>query len=137
MKRLVRDAVSHAGELSDIEVVETHHRHKQDAPSGTALALARVIAANRLEKGQENGTTAGADVPIHSLRLGGVPGEHSVHLASDEEVLTVSHRALSRDVFARGAIRAARFLAGRPSGFYTMQDLIDDVTENSAKDDGD
>ena len=99
---------------SEVEIVETHHKHKKDAPSGTALALARAIDGGE-----------GRDVPIHSVRAGGVPGDHQVIFAADEEVVTISHRALSRRVFARGAVRAARFVSGRDAGFYRMHDLVE------------
>lgn len=93
----------------DLEITETHHNRKKDAPSGTALLLRGA---------------AGRVCPIHSLRLGGVPGDHSVHFGNDGEVLTFTHRALNRSVFALGALRAARFaLTARP-GFYTFRDVL-------------
>ncbi len=101
----------------DVEIVETHHAGKRDRPSGTALALSEVISTERAD---------GAGAPrIHSLRLGGVSGEHRVLFANQEEAITLSHRALSRDVFARGAIRAARFITEKTKGFYRMSDLLE------------
>lgn len=93
----------------EVEVVESHHKRKMDAPSGTAVSLVAAL---------------GGDVPTHSLRMGGIVGEHAAHFASEEEEILLSHRALSRDVFARGALRAARWLAGRPAGRYEMKDVL-------------
>lgn len=128
MKELLGLAARKAGELGDIEIVEIHHRDKRDAPSGTALALAKTIEGNvrRLPRSSSPSRAPADGVPVHSVRIGGVHGEHRVYLGGREEVLTVSHRALSRDVFARGAIEAARFVAGRQSGFFTMEDLVRD-----------
>ncbi len=108
----------------DVEIVETHHAGKRDRPSGTALALSQVISTeSRPISGDQDG--AGGPIRIHSLRLGGVSGEHRVLFANHEEVITLSHRALSRDVFARGAIRAARFITEKKKGFYRMADLLE------------
>jgi 4-hydroxy-tetrahydrodipicolinate reductase len=115
------------GDDFDTEIIESHHRHKRDAPSGTALALAREIAgANETVFGRgKRRTRKQGTVNIHSVRAGGIPGDHSIVFSSEEEVLTLSHRALSRIVFARGALRAARFLASRSSGFYSMKDVLE------------
>lgn len=116
----------------DIEIVEAHHRHKVDAPSGTALALAEVIAA-AVERPLEQHAVYGrhgiaprtpGEIGIHAIRGGGNAGEHTVLIADDGEEIRISHRAFSRRTFALGAVRAARFLAGQPAGFYTMSDLI-------------
>jgi len=109
-----RAAGAFAGEV-DVAIIEAHHNRKKDAPSGTALALARAVTGGAGDVG---------DVPIHSIRAGDIPGDHEVVFAGDEEVLTLGHRAISRQVFARGAIRAARFLAGREPGLYRMADLV-------------
>ena len=112
LKRLVAIA---SGFLPDsrIEIEEIHHIHKKDAPSGTARMLAQVIEEKKKEQ-----------VPVHSLRLGEVPGDHRVIFGCGNEILSLSHRALSRRIFADGALRAVRFLAGKPPGYYTMDDLI-------------
>ena len=111
----------------DIEVIETHHRHKQDAPSGTALALADAILAGLNGDGQVHPLVPGRDghaprqpgeIGIHAVRGGGNTGEHRVLFASDEEEITIGHRAFSRAVFAAGAIRAAKALVGKPPGWY-------------------
>ena len=111
----------------DIEVIETHHRHKQDAPSGTALALADAILAGLSGDGQAHPLVPGRDghaprqpgeIGIHAVRGGGNTGEHRVLFASDEEEITIGHRAFSRAVFAAGAIRAAKALVGQAPGWY-------------------
>jgi 4-hydroxy-tetrahydrodipicolinate reductase len=116
----------------DIEILEMHHRHKTDAPSGTALALGEAAARGRgaplqAERGRD-GTSLmrqPGSVGFASLRGGTVPGEHDVIFAGPEERLILSHRAESRIIFARGALAAARFLAGKPPGLYSMRDVID------------
>ncbi len=111
----------------DIEVIETHHRHKQDAPSGTALALTGAILAGLAGDGQAHPLVPGreghaprqpGEIGIHAVRGGGNTGEHHVIFASDEEEITIGHRAFSRAVFAAGAIRAAKALVGKPPGWY-------------------
>ncbi|MDR1049287.1 MAG: 4-hydroxy-tetrahydrodipicolinate reductase [Synergistaceae bacterium] len=93
----------------DMEIVETHHNKKKDAPSGTAILLR---------------DAAGRPAVTHSLRLGGVPGDHAVCFANEGETLSFSHRALSRGVFALGALRAALFASKAPPGFYTFEDML-------------
>ncbi|MBI4115788.1 MAG: 4-hydroxy-tetrahydrodipicolinate reductase [Candidatus Omnitrophica bacterium] len=100
----------------DIEITETHHRMKKDAPSGTALELARLITEAK------KGT-----VPIHSLRGGDVVGDHTVSFLGDGEIIELVHRATSRDAFARGALRAAKFVARHKSGLYNMRDLLKSI----------
>jgi 4-hydroxy-tetrahydrodipicolinate reductase len=127
LKSVLRTVSPWLTDSTDVEIVEFHHRDKVDFPSGTAIALAHSIApdgqpiAGRGEFANPESTR----VHIHSVRMGGVVGEHQVHFASDEEVITLSHRAISRNVFARGALRAARFVIGREKGLYTMNDLLE------------
>ena len=110
----------------DVEIVEAHHRHKVDAPSGTALALARAVAEasggdleGRVRHGREGASRRDADeIGIHAIRAGGNPGEHTVILASEGEELRLSHRAFSRASYAQGALRAARLIVGQPPGWY-------------------
>ena len=130
---LVRRAVAALGPTFDIEIVETHHRMKMDAPSGTALRLAESAAQARgdmrLVHGR-GGPLAGSparapnEIGIHSVRGGDVVGDHSVHLIGDGERLELVHRATSRDVFAHGALRAARWIHEKPAGRYALADVI-------------
>jgi 4-hydroxy-tetrahydrodipicolinate reductase len=108
----------------DVEITETHHRGKRDAPSGTAIILAEAIAGGRNQSlgdhaqyGRHGETLRKPqEIGIHSLRAGALPGEHIVLFASEDEELRISHRALSRRAFAKGAIDAARALVGHPPG---------------------
>ena len=118
----------------DIEIVESHHRFKRDAPSGTALGILESIceslgldsdAVRKDGRSGDDPRPAGAgQIGMHALRLGSEVGRHEAHFASPEEEITLSHRASTRDVFARGALRAARWLAGKPPGRYTMRDVL-------------
>lgn len=130
--RLLPSIVRALGAEYDTEIVEMHHHFKKDAPSGTAIRLAEAIAAGRerplaeLEKFGRHGIdprTPG-QIGLHSLRLGGNAGEHHVFFASEGEEIEIAHRALSRETFARGAIRTAQFLAGKGPGWYTMDDVL-------------
>jgi 4-hydroxy-tetrahydrodipicolinate reductase len=116
----------------DIEIVETHHRAKIDAPSGTALRLAEGVrgarqAASHLVHGREGkpGPRAAAEIGMHAVRGGDVLGDHTVHLLGGGERIEMTHRATHRDVFARGALRAARWLSGRAPGRYALGDVLD------------
>ena len=111
---LARTAAQRLGPSYDVAVVESHHARKQDAPSGTAKRLAEVLAAVR----------GGAAVPIQAIRAGDIVGDHTVILAGPSERLELTHRAHSREVFAQGALRAARFAAGRSPGLYDMGDVL-------------
>lgn len=131
LSELVERAATVLGPEWDIEIAETHHRMKADAPSGTALALGEAAARGRgsslkPERGRD-GTrlkrTPGA-IGFASLRGGTVAGDHDVMFLGPEERLVLSHRAESRMIFARGALAAARFLAGKPPGLYSMRDVI-------------
>jgi 4-hydroxy-tetrahydrodipicolinate reductase len=134
LAHLVREAAQRLGPDWDIEIVETHHRMKVDAPSGTALLLGEAAAAGRGEalgdvaqRGRDGIT--GARVPgaigFASLRGGSVAGDHAVHFLADNERLTLSHQAENRGIFARGAVRAAEWLLGRAPGRYTMGQVLD------------
>ncbi len=130
---LVREAANRLGEDWDIEIVETHHRMKVDAPSGTALLLGEaaakgrgVVLADESERGRDGITGArrqGA-IGFASLRGGSVAGDHAVHFLSDNERLTLSHLAENRTIFAKGAVRAALWLIGKPAGRYTMPEVL-------------
>ncbi len=133
LAHLVRQASASLGEDWDIEIVETHHRMKVDAPSGTAQLLGEAAAKGRgiaLEENSERGRdgitgqrAAGA-IGFASLRGGSVAGEHSVHFLSDNERLTLSHSAENRTIFANGALRAALWLIGQKPGRYTMGEVL-------------
>jgi 4-hydroxy-tetrahydrodipicolinate reductase len=97
------------------EIVETHHKMKKDAPSGTAKTLAGIL---RITQGVER------EIPIQSIREGDVVGEHVVIFNGPGERLELSHRAASREIFARGALRAAKWIVGKPAGLYSMQDVL-------------
>lgn len=127
LARLVTQAAARLGTAAQIEIVETHHRHKADAPSGTALRLAEAVRQARPDlevRPGRSGLTAGGRAPrelgIQSVRMGEVVGDHDVHLALDHEIITLSHRALSRDLFAAGALAAAAFVARAAAGRYDM-----------------
>jgi 4-hydroxy-tetrahydrodipicolinate reductase len=117
----------------DIEIFEAHHRRKVDAPSGTALMLGEADAQGRevelkavSERGRDGltGPRAPGAIGFSVLRAGGLVGDHSVVIASEDEVLTLSHSARDRSLFARGAVAAARWLRGRPAGLYDMMDVL-------------
>ncbi len=121
------------GEGYDIEIVEMHHRRKKDAPSGTALKLARSICEalswdpeQVLAFGREGmvGERPARQLAIHAVRGGDVVGDHTIIFSGPGERIEITHRVSSRDVFARGAIRAGKSLAGRPAGLYSMQDVL-------------
>ena len=131
LAELVERAAKVLGSDWDIEIAETHHRNKADAPSGTALLLGEAAARGRggplkAERGRD-GTglkrEAGA-IGFASLRGGSVPGDHDVYFLGAEERVILSHRAESRMIFARGALAGARFLVGKPAGFYSMRDVV-------------
>jgi 4-hydroxy-tetrahydrodipicolinate reductase len=112
---LTRNAAEQLGSDFDAEIVETHHKMKKDAPSGTAKTLAEVLKA--AQKTQ-------SEVPIESIREGNVVGEHSVIFRGPGERLELTHRAASREIFGRGALRAAKWIMGRPPGLYSMQNVL-------------
>jgi len=130
---LVEQAAQRLGADYDIEILEMHHRHKVDAPSGTALALGKAAAAGRaidlaassqrVRDGITGPRKTGA-IGFATLRGGDNPGEHRVIFAADGEQVELGHRATSRRVFARGAVTAAQWLAGKPPGLYGMKDVL-------------
>jgi 4-hydroxy-tetrahydrodipicolinate reductase len=131
--KVLADMARMLGDDYDVEIVETHHRFKKDAPSGTALRMAEVVAQ---ALGRDLGKTAVYDrhdrlaertrteIGVVALRSGDVVGEHTVSFGSLGERLELTHRAHSRDNFARGALRAARFIATAPPGLYSMQHVL-------------
>lgn len=134
LQRLVREAAARLGSDWDIEVLEMHHRDKIDAPSGTALMLGEAAAQGRGTTLAESGVTGragltGARVPgtigLAALRGGSVVGDHGVIFAGADERIELIHRAQDRMIFARGAVKAALWLAGREAGRYTMDQVLD------------
>ena len=133
LAELVRRAAQSLGPDWDIEVLETHHRHKVDAPSGTALLLGEAAAEGRgaslkdLRLAPYDGVTGErpeGKIGFSVRRSGGVIGEHDITFGTEEEILSLSHTALNRDVFARGALKAAEWGATQPAGWYSMKDVL-------------
>ena len=133
LAHLVRETAARLGEAWDVEIAEMHHRHKADAPSGTALLLGAAAAEGRgvqLDEVSDRGRDGmtGPREPGHfgfaALRGGSVAGDHQVIFATDGERLELGHRAESRDIFARGAVKAAVWLQGKPPGRYHMADVM-------------
>ena len=130
---LVRKAAEILGVEYDCEVVEMHHRHKKDAPSGTALMLAKAAAAGRGQDfdavsvfGREGmvGERPQGEIAVHALRGGSVIGDHTVMFAGDVERVELVHKAQSREAFAAGALRAALWAADKKPGLYNMRDVL-------------
>jgi 4-hydroxy-tetrahydrodipicolinate reductase len=129
---LTRRASAVLGSDYDAEVIEMHHRFKKDAPSGTAARLLEIIleerklTADALRHGREGitGERTSTEVGIHALRGGDVVGDHTVMFAALGERIELTHKASDRGIFARGSIRAAQWLVGRPAGVYDMQDVL-------------
>jgi 4-hydroxy-tetrahydrodipicolinate reductase len=130
---LTRKAAEILGTDFDLEIVEMHHRLKKDAPSGTAKSLAEILAGVRnlqLEKAARHGRAGivgertPAEIGIHSVRGGDVVGDHTVIFANTGERLELTHKASSRDTFANGALRAARWVVKQKAGLYDMQDVL-------------
>lgn len=131
MRELAKKAVSVLGEQYDVEIIEKHHNQKIDAPSGTALMLAEsineasgykysyVYDRHSVRKKRDK-----AEIGIHSVRGGTIVGEHEMIFAGRDEVITLSHSAASKEVFAVGAVNAAVFVASKPAGLYSMADMI-------------
>ncbi len=130
---LTRKTTEILGENFDLEVIEMHHRMKEDSPSGTAKRLAEILAevrglsyADDMRHGREGlvGARTKDEIGVHSLRGGDVVGDHTVVYANTGERIELTHKASSRDTFANGSIRAAKWLADKPAGLYDMQDVL-------------
>jgi 4-hydroxy-tetrahydrodipicolinate reductase len=132
LAHLVRETAAKLGSDWDIEVVEMHHRHKLDAPSGTGLLLGAAAAEGRgvdlaavADRGRDGmGAREEGHIGFAVMRGGSVAGDHMVVFAGEGERIELGHRAESRAIFAQGAVRAALWLAGRPAGRYTMSDVL-------------
>ncbi|MDF1660979.1 MAG: 4-hydroxy-tetrahydrodipicolinate reductase [Planctomycetota bacterium] len=133
LEGLVEQLAKSLGVDYDIEIVESHHKWKKDAPSGTALFLAKAAARGLeqdlsacIQNGREGRETQRkvGEIGVHALRMGDVVGEHRVYFSALGERLEIGHIATSRDTFARGAARAAKFLVGKAPGRYSMKDVL-------------
>jgi 4-hydroxy-tetrahydrodipicolinate reductase len=113
LTRIATEAARQLGAGYDCEIVEMHHRHKKDAPSGTAKKLAEAL-----------GKAGEKSVTIHSVRVGDIVGDHTVVLAAEGERLELAHKATSRAAFAQGVLRAIRFVVGKPNGLYSIDDVL-------------
>jgi 4-hydroxy-tetrahydrodipicolinate reductase len=129
--KLVREAgVALRGKGFDVEIIERHHRFKKDSPSGTALHFARVVqeamGQTDLRHGREGmvGERPAQEIGIHAVRAGDNVGEHTILFSALGETMELVHKSTSRDSYARGALEAAKFLAGKPAGRYTMDDVL-------------
>lgn len=128
-----RQVASHLGESYDAEIFEAHHRGKADSPSGTAIALAEAVAAGlgseledvaKYERHGRIGARGKGEIGIQTLRGGDVVGDHTVMFLGDGERVELTHRATSRENFSAGAIRAAKWIPGKPPGIYAMRDVL-------------
>ncbi len=130
---LCRRAAATLGTDFDIEIIEKHHNKKLDAPSGTALMIADALTEGAEERpyvydrhAERRQRTRG-EIGLHAVRGGSIVGEHEVMFCGKDEIVTLSHSAASREVFATGALRAARFLTKKPAGFYNMDDVVNSL----------
>lgn len=120
----------------DIEIIEKHHNQKIDAPSGTALAIAdsiNEVSGNKYEyvydRSQKREKRGVNELGIHAVRGGSIVGDHDVIFAGKDEIIEINHHAASKEIFAVGAVKAAKYLASREAGLYTMKDVLKDVLE--------
>jgi 4-hydroxy-tetrahydrodipicolinate reductase len=134
---IAMDLVGRAGALldrvggrTDVEIIECHHRHKEDSPSGTALKFGAIVREQmrqtREAHGREGrpGARPADEIGYHAVRAGDNPGEHTILFGMEGESFSVNVRATNRDCYARGALAAARFLVGKPAGLYSMRDVL-------------
>ena len=128
---LAKQAAKTLGTDFDVEIIEKHHNKKLDAPSGTALMIADAIASEREEseyvfdRHSERKARESKEIGLHSVRGGTIVGEHEAIFAGENEIVTISHSAASREIFATGALRAAIYLAKMEKGLYNMTDMIE------------
>jgi 4-hydroxy-tetrahydrodipicolinate reductase len=126
--RLAKEAVKYFPD-ADIEIIEKHHNRKLDAPSGTALMLAKEIASVREDAKFVYGRVGQAkreqgEIGIHAVRMGNIVGDHEIIVGTDTQRITLKHEAVTRAIFAEGAVTAMQFLQGREAGLYDMKDMI-------------
>ena len=128
---LAKQAAKTLGADFDVEIVEKHHNKKLDAPSGTAIMIADAIAGERTDseyiydRHSVRKARESREIGIHSIRGGTIVGEHEAIFAGQNEIVTISHSAASREIFATGALRASAYLAGKSAGLYNMPDMIE------------
>ncbi len=133
LTEMCRRAARTLGLDFDIEIIEKHHNNKLDAPSGTALMIAEALAEERDEtkfvydRHEERRKREPSEIGIHAVRGGTIVGEHEVIFAGNNELLTISHSAASREIFACGALKAAEFIVGKNAGMYNMSDIINQI----------
>ncbi len=128
---LAKKATAVLGDMFDIEIVEQHHNQKLDAPSGTALAIADAIAETReqpseyvYDRHSVRRKRSKKEIGLHAVRGGTIVGKHNVIFAGQDEIIEISHEAASKEVFAAGSVKAAKFMKGKTSGWYSMTELI-------------
>ena len=133
MFKLAAEAAKILGDDYNIEIVEAHHNQKVDAPSGTALGIAKAVAEplgrsipEDLVNGRvgKPGKRTTREIGMHALRMGAMAGDHTVYFCNDYECVSITHRAESRDVFVSGALRAAKWIVGRKAGLYSLRDML-------------
>ena len=129
---LCRRAAATLGDAFDIEIIEKHHNQKLDAPSGTALMIADAICEDAdhpyvYDRHAERRARAKGEIGLHAVRGGTIVGEHEVMFCGKDEIITLSHSAASREVFATGALRAAHFMTGKPAGLYNMDHVVESL----------
>lgn len=131
--KVLKDLAATLGDDFDVEIVEAHHRLKQDAPSGTAVRMGEVVAEalgrdyNRVANFHRQGITGARtreEIGMQTIRGGDIVGEHTVYFIGMGERIELSHRAMTRDMFSRGAVRAAKWVVGKAPGLYDMQDVL-------------
>ena len=127
------------GDKADIEIIEKHHNQKLDAPSGTALMIANAIREAHpceteivYDRTARRSTRPKTEIGISAIRGGNIVGEHEVMFCMGNEIVTIKHSAIGRALFAEGALRAAEFMKGKTSGFYSMEDLLKEAVSKSA-----
>ena len=136
---LCKNAAMVLGEKFDVEIIEKHHNNKLDAPSGTALMIAEAIKEVRggaeyvYDRSKERHKREQKEIGIQSIRGGSIIGEHEVMFCGNDEVITISHSASSRELFAEGALRAAEFLVSKQKGIFTMKELLLEAGRDTAK----
>lgn len=132
---LISEAARLLGDAYDIEIIEAHHRHKVDAPSGTALMLLDALLRQRggsregdaiFGREGQTGQRPSGQIGVHAARMGDLIGRHEIHFGGNGETVTIAHQVQSRETFALGALRAAAWVVNRPPGMYTMREVLGD-----------